>query len=195
MQVNLLLDYEVGVESLIIPYSNVREILSYLKFIKGQEIVDEILGNEYAYLVQKEGEEPIELVEEVILSDLSQYDSLYILKAVNGAVPVAAVAGLFYGFGAAGTAAFASAGAWATVGVYALAATINIGLSIALQYLMNALSPTPHTSDPVQAQTNVSNLFNGARIINEQGGVVPLAYGECFAGGTLISSSVTTIQG
>lgn len=70
-----------------------------------------------------------------------------------------------------------------------------MGLTIGLQYLMNALSPTPHTSDPVQAQTSVSNLFNGARIINEQGGVVPLAYGECFAGGTLISSSVTTIQG
>lgn len=191
MQVNLLTNYEQGVESLVIPYNSVREILSYLKFIKGQEIVDEILGNEYAYLVSQSDGEPIELIKEVILSDLSQYDTLYIIKGVNGEVPVALVASAFF----SSAAAFASASTLATVGVYALTAVINMGLTIGLQYLMNALSPTPHTSDPVQAQTSVSNLFNGARIINEQGGVVPLAYGECFAGGTLISSSVTTIQG
>lgn len=195
MIVNLLRDYEKGFETIKIPYSNIRQILAYIKFVRGVEVSNDILNNEYCYLVSKNGGKPVELLKEVILSDLSDYDTLYIIKSINGEVPVALVAAAFYGTGAAGAAAFAAAGTMATIGVYALAAVINIGLSIGLQYLMNALSPTPHTKDPVQAQQNVSNLFNGARIINEQGGVVPLAYGECFAGGTLISSSVTTAQG
>jgi predicted phage tail protein len=45
------------------------------------------------------------------------------------------------------------------------------------------------------AQTKQSSLFNGAPIIREQGGIVPLCYGEGFAGGVLISSSITSTQG
>ncbi len=191
MQVNLLTNYDEGMESLVIPYNSLREILSYLKFIKGQEVIDEILNNKYTYLVQKLGEDPIPLLEEVILSDLSAYDSIFILKVVEGEDPFSVGAALFATFDILGGVSVTTF----TVASYIAGSAILLAGSIGLQYLMNALSPTPHTSDPVQAQTSVSNLFNGARIINEQGGVVPLAYGECFAGGTLISSSVTTIQG
>ena len=78
----------------------------------------------------------------------------------------------------------------------AIAAVVNTALAYGLQMLMNALSPTPtFKEDPVKGQALASNLFNGARITNEQGGIVPLLYGHAFAGGTLICSSVTTRQG
>jgi predicted phage tail protein len=80
-----------------------------------------------------------------------------------------------------------------SIAVIALTALANIGVSMALNAVMSLLSPTPEfSSDPAFAQQKNSALFNGAPMIREQGGIVPLVLGNPFCGGVLISSGVTT---
>jgi len=166
----------------------VREILSGLTLYKGKEYAENIIKNKYKYILipKDEKEEPVALIPEVVLSDISKYEILLIVPDVLGEIPAVAVAGVL-----------ASAGI--TVGATALTiitAIVNIALSMALNMVMSLLSPTKEfSSDPAQAQHNNSNLFNGAPLIREQGGSVPLAYGYGFAGGVLISSSLTTVEG
>jgi len=189
MKVNIISGEDI--EVIEVNHTTIREILSYLKFLKGEEFTNKLLITRFAFLAQTENEEIITLRKEVIDGDLSSFKELYLVKEISGEVPVPLVAAVFMT-----EAAWAAADLGTTLAVYALAATINAGISIGLQMLMNALSPTPKFSgDAAQAQTLTSNLFNGAKIVMEQGGSVPLLYGHAFAGGTLICSSVTTIQG
>jgi predicted phage tail protein len=189
MKVTILLP-NLMVKSFQTPFNNIRQILSELKRTEGKEFVTKIIKENCKYILidSSNKKEPIWLREETIFTIFIGYDSLLITHEVCGEVGADTVASAFFA-GAASTAGEIAASS-------AIAAIANMALAYGLQMLMNALSPTPtFKDDPSIGQTRASNLFNGARITNEQGGIVPLIYGHAFAGGTLINSSVTTRQG
>ena len=189
MKVTIILP-DLTIKSFKTPFTTIRQILSNLKRTHGTIFTNRLLIEPFKFiLIDSVGtKEPIWLREEAILSSFIGYDNLLITHEVCGEVGADAVASAFFA-GAASTAGEMAASS-------AIAAVANMALAYGLQMLMNALSPTPtFKDDPVKGQALVSNLFNGARITNEQGGCVPLLYGHAFAGGTLICSSVTTRQG
>jgi predicted phage tail protein len=67
-----------------------------------------------------------------------------------------------------------------------------LAISTGLNMLMSALSPTPEFSQDPAAAQNKSNLFNGAPIVRNQGGSVPLIFGNPYCGAVLISSGAFT---
>jgi hypothetical protein len=159
--------------------NNMKEILSLLKLHFGQEFTDTIINNPFFFVLGNSQDEKDLLVlsSEVLFSDFSGYDILHIYPEASGEIVAAAV-----------MAVLAVSEAVATV----IAVVVNIALSIGLNMLMSMLSPTAEFSkDPAYSQ-NVSNLFNGAPIIREQGGSVPLIFGNPYCGGILISSGLTT---
>ncbi|RKZ02641.1 hypothetical protein DRQ25_18440 [Candidatus Fermentibacteria bacterium] len=163
--------------------TSIKEVLMLLKVAKGHEFTNNLITSNYKYILVDSSErlEPIGLLPEVIFTDLAGYDTLYIIKetAGEGAIIVAAVLGT-------------TVAALSTTALI-VAAVINIVISIAVGFLVSLLSPTPEfSSDPSQAQLKQSSLFNGAPLIREQGGSVPLVFGNPFAGGVLISSGVST---
>ena len=179
--------------------STIKEILSGLKLHKGKEFTDKIIENNCKYILLPKDDEgkPVALVPDVVLADISEYETLLIIPEINGEVSAAVVAGALYGAGAAAAVTAGTATLTVTLVSYAVAAVINIAISMALNMIMSLLSPTKEfspSSDPASGQKNNSNLFNGAPLIREQGGSVPLAFGEGFAGGVLISSSLTTVE-
>lgn len=189
MNVTIILP-NLTAKTFITPFNNVRQILAELKRTVGKEFVNKLIQNDCKYILidSANKKEPIWLREETIFATFIGYDSLLITYEVSGAIGADTVANALFA-GAASTAGQIAASS-------AIAAVANIALAYGLQMLMNALSPTPtFKDDPVKGQAQASNLFNGARITNEQGGCVPLLYGHAFAGGTLIGSSVTTAQG
>jgi hypothetical protein len=189
MKVTIILP-DLATETFITHFHTLRQILADLKRTHGSCFTKRLLEEPFKFILidSSETKEPIWLREDAILSSFSGYDNLLITHEVCGRVGADAVASAFFA-GAASTTGQLAASA-------AIAAVANMALAYGLQMLMNALSPTPtFKDDPVRGQTLASNLFNGARITNEQGGCVPLLYGHAFAGGTLLCSSVTTRQG
>lgn len=174
--------------------TNIKEILNHIKFLKNKEYTDNIIENNYKYILIDSNNllEPLPLMPEVLLIDINEYDTLIILKDIEGEAVGAAVVA-YLGVEAAAGAVVAGA----------LAFVIDIAVAVAVSYAINTvmslLSPTPEfSSDPSQtqasAQNKQSNLFNGAPIIREQGGSVPLILGNPFHGGILISSSISTMD-
>lgn len=176
--------------------NSVREVIAGIKLHKGAEFARNVVEGKYKYILipKNEEEKPIALIPDVILSDVSGFKELLIIKDVEGEVKAAMIAPLVGASVAASGAIVGSAAAIALT--YTVTAIINIAISIALNMIMSLISPTKEfSSDPSSAQRNNSNLFNGAPLIREQGGSVPLAFGYGFAGGVLISSSLTTSEG
>ena len=188
---------------------NMKDVLSGLKMIKGEEFTNNIISNTYSYVVISNNPNigSIYLNENTFLFTLSDYDLLIIAPEIEGQAPimpfimaamaaaesaaVAAGAAIEAGVVAAGSEIGLSAGA----SMFIAKTLVLIGASIALNGIMQALSPTTSFStDPSLAQKK-SNLFNGAPMITEQGGSVPLWYGKSYAGGVLISSGVSTAEG
>jgi predicted phage tail protein len=195
MKVLIIRDLSGQVETHQTELKSIKELLNYWKFTYGAEYISDFITGKFKYILtnMNDMENSISLREETLFTELPDYDTLLIIREMSGEVPVGAVGSIFFD----SAAAFATtATTMETIGVYALTAVINMSLAAGVQMLMNSLAPTPaFTGDPVKGQALQSNLFNGARIIQEQGGSVPLLYGDTFAGGTLISSSVTTTQG
>jgi len=65
------------------------------------------------------------------------------------------------------------------------------GASMMLSGISQMLSPTPKVNLPDNTQ---SYLFSGPANVSEQGGSVPLVYGRCWVGSTVISSGMDTEQ-
>lgn len=172
--------------------TTLREIISIMKLHWGEEFTSTLVNNPFIYVVTKGAEENPEistlLTPEICTSDLSDYDTLHIFPEISGDIPVpfilaAALASLSGGLLSVGAASLVLA----TIG--------NMLIAMALNMLMSALSPTPEfANDPqvTQNKKNKSNLFNGAPLIRDQGGSVPLIYGNPFCGAVLISSGVFT---
>lgn len=175
-------------EDFSVDANDIRSILNYLKHVKGSEYVHAITQGQFKYVLMDSTEklEPIGLMPEVIFSTFEGYDTLYIIHEVCGEGTAILVA-----VGAAASAAAVSA----SIALSAIALIINVVISIAISFIINLLAPTPEfSSDPAQAQANnkQSSLFNGAPLIREQGGIVPIIFGNPFCGGVLISSGVST---
>lgn len=168
--------------------TDIREVLSGIKMVKGQDYTNKLINENYKYiLIPKDTSiDPISLNQDTVLTSFNDFDTIVILPDVSGADPVSIVA------------------IWAAVGVtttttstlvFVTQMVIMTAASMAINGIMSLLSPTTSfSSDPSQAQKQ-SNLFNGAPMITEQGGSVPLWYGESYAGGVLVSSGVSTTEG
>jgi predicted phage tail protein len=162
---------------------NIKLVLAGLKHNYGQALADKLIENHYYYILadSKNPEHFEALHPDLITMNFGDFDRLMIIPDIAGAAGgaiVAAIAGAVY--------------AATTAGII-IATVINIAISIALSMLMNMLSPTPEfTSDPAAAQKLDSALYNGAPNIREQGGSVPLIYGDCHCGGVLISAGLST---
>jgi len=165
---------------------NIKTILNYLKMVKGEEYTRKLMENNFKYILIDSHEklQPVGLVPEVLFGEFAGYDTLYIIHEVCGEGTAIVIA-----LGVAGSVA----GAVTAVGAV-VAAIINIVISIAISFIISLLSPTPEfSSDPSQSvDRKQSSLFNGAPLIREQGGIVPIVLGNPFAGGVLISSGVST---
>lgn len=177
-------------EDFDIPKNSIQEILGHLKFLKGQEYTDRIIHSPYKYIFcEKELLNPIGLGPEEVASLVFPKEATIILiPDISGETgfEIAAVTAFLTTYIGATAAAIAS-----TIIGFTLASAAMYGLSMAIQALM----PSPEFSDdPSQTQnmTKQSRLFNGAPLIREQGGSVPLMYGNPFCGGVLISSGKST---
>lgn len=165
--------------------TNMKAVLSAIKFRYGSEVTNALLKEKFRYILMdsKNIERSVALQPEIMCSSFQSYDILLIVPDISGELPVAAVVG-----------ALAAVGVELVAdGLAALLVTVvvNVALSVALSAVMSLLSPTPeYSSDP--ARTQQSNLFGGAPNIREQGGVVPLIMGAPFCGGVLISSGIFT---
>ena len=169
--------------------NNIKQILNYIKNEKGKEYTDNIIHNKFNYVIANtEGtHEPLMLLPEVILSDIKGYDVLFIIPDIEGEDPISAsmVAAVLF------TECTVVGMQIAAVIAFVANMAIMMAVSFAVSSIMSLLSPTPEfSSDPSMAQEKQSNLFNGAPLIREQGGSVPLIFGNPFCGGVLISSGM-----
>jgi predicted phage tail protein len=166
--------------------SNIKEVVSLLRLQKGDSFADELLNNNYKFVLADSTREDsfVALVPEVVFSSFEGFDTLLIVPEIEGNEPISITVSAAAAMGLTGTAA--------TIAAYAMTAVIYMAVSIGLNMLMSALSPTPEfSSDPAAAQ-NKSNLFNGAPIVRNQGGSVPLIFGNPYCGAVLISSGAFT---
>jgi hypothetical protein len=165
----------------------IKDVLCGLKMHHGKELTDSLLTENYKYILMNQGDPDSAIVLDaaVIGSSLAEFDTLIITRDIEGEIQAPMMV--------AALAAVGVAAAETSLTVIVLTALVNVGLSLALNAVMSLLSPTPEfSSDPAFAQQKQSALFNGAPMIREQGGIVPLILGNPFCGGVLISSGITT---
>lgn len=103
------------------------------------------------------------------------------------------------GAGAAGSGSVAGANLTATFQVFGItisyADVALFGLSMALQGLAGLLTPTPQVpGTPEKPDGRPSFLFSGPINTAEQGGPVPLVYGQVRTGSTVISAGLLNEQ-
>lgn len=182
--------------------SYIKEILNELKQKFGEEVTNEVLYNKYFYFLVS-GKEVIAIQEELLGSELSGYDELVIVKDVEGAEPISATAVIAaaasmasaVGASAAGITAVLSTTLVGSVTVASVVATVaNVAISMAISMGLNAIfaPDSSFKSDPAKSQGKQSKIFNNAPAIREQGGSVPVVYGNPYCGGVLISSSISS---
>lgn len=109
-----------------------------------------------------------------------------IAKVVIGVAII--VAATYFGGPAGGTTATKAVGAGS--GVFTAASFKAMGIAIALSGVAQIMTPTPQVgsySDREKPDERPSFLFMGAKNTTEQGGPVPVVYGEHLVGGTLVS--------
>lgn len=175
-------------ESRTINISNLLQLVNYLENNES-ELWDKIKDKKLVYAVVDSTEKYQEQVlrPEIFSSDLSNYDTLLIAEKMEGeAFFTAAAIAATMGIAAQGFAAAAIA--------FTLNTVVAIAISMAIGAIVQMLSPTntinSDPSSPGQAQKNYT--FNGIPNIREQGGAVPMIFGECLFGGVLISADLYT---
>jgi predicted phage tail protein len=169
--------------------SNIKEVVSLLRLQKGDSFADELLNNNYKFVLADSTREDsfVALVPEVVFSSFEGFDTLLIVPEIEGKTGIE-LAGM-----AAVAGALASATGMSLATALFIVNTITMmAISIGLNMLMSALSPTPEFSQDPAAAQNKSNLFNGAPIVRNQGGSVPLILGNPHCGAVLISSGAFT---
>lgn len=169
------------------PAKTVGAAFNYIKYKEGVDFIKNIVTTPHKFLLidSTEKNKPVEFKAELLNTVIVGYDTLYICNSIEGEWALAGVI----------------VAALAITGVYALVAQVVIyiilmAILLVIEYLIiQALSPTPgFQEDPARSQGELaqSNLFNGASVIREQGGITPLIFGNPFAGGVLINSSILT---
>lgn len=180
--------------------TDTREIFNAIKYTHGFDIYDNILYNKHNFIgILNERVDNLDA--NTLFSDLALYEELCILPVVEGeeaisaSMILAAAAAAGEGGVVVGVGAFAASGTMVmSVGVAtAIAAVANLAIGIGISMCVSALMSPTNTfgSDPSKSQ-KTSTMFNSAVTITEQGGSVPLTYGNPFCGGVLISSGLTS---
>ena len=169
--------------------NSIKELLSIISISKGDEFIAEIVENNYKFILANSStlddkDSYVPLMPEVLFTEFTGYDTLFIIADIEGNEPISITV--------TAAAAMGLTGAAATAAAWAMTAVIMMAVSMGMSMLMSAISPTPEFSKDPAATQNKSNLFNGAPIIRDQGGSVPLIFGNPYAGAVLISSGAFT---
>lgn len=172
-----------------------REIFNSIKHTLGEDVTDNILYSQHVFIGTL-AERADVLTATSLFSDINLYEQLHIIPVVEGEELITAsmVAAAATSMGGAAAGAAVSATIVGTITVAgAIACVMNTAILIGISMAVSAIM-TPDSSfgsDPSKAQKQ-SKMFNTALTINEQGGSVPLTYGNPFCGGVLISSGITS---
>jgi len=178
-----------AVERFNVEIANLIQLYDYLKVNK-PSIYEEVSKKELCYTVYEEDKEKAyPILGSMLDFDISGYDVLVICPKISGealfsSIAIATTAAI------AGTAAtvagttVAAARLGAVIAGYAVATVVTVGIIIALGMLVRALSPQNKLDS--QDPSEVSKLFNGVPNITEQGGSVPVVFGNCLFGGVRI---------
>jgi predicted phage tail protein len=185
---NEYIDFETNLK-------DTREIFNSIKHTYGEDVTDSILYAEHLF-IGTIGERADALTPTTLFSDIGLYEELHIIPKIEGNEPVSAtmimsasISATAAVAGGGGTILMSAAMASVIAGIANMA--IAIGISMAVSAIMTPDSS--YGSDPARAQKQ-SKMFNTALTINEQGGSVPLTYGNPYCGGVLISSGISSID-
>lgn len=90
-----------------------------------------------------------------------------------------------------GGALFATTASGAVAGLTVTGMVVAVGAAVALSGVAMMMAPTPGVNIGDREKDPSSFLFNGAQNTNEQGGPVPLCYGEHVCGSVVASAGIT----
>lgn len=175
--------------------SNAVEALALLASVIEPEFTKNFATNKYYIILQMQDDTLLQLSDTMIGAEFNEnVKALLVVPEIEGDFELIA-AGIAYVAGvslpAAGT-AFAAYTA-AQVAVYVAAAVVMVGISYGLSMIMQALSPSQSYSNNTNpARTKASNLFNSRNMVRNQGGSVPVIFGNPHCSGVLIASGLTT---
>ena len=174
--------------------SNAIEALALLASVIEPEFAENFATNKYYIILQMQDDTLLQLTEEMIGAEFNEnVKALLVIPEIEGDFdPITAIIA-----SAAGVTMTTASGAliWsaATIAVYAAAAVVMVGISYGLSMLMQALSPSQSYSNNTNpARTKASNLFNSRNMVRNQGGSVPVIFGNPHCSGVLIASGHTT---
>lgn len=186
-------EYEESFEANI---PNLVQLYDYLRVNK-PKIFKEVATKELCYSLYDENKETAFPILPTMLDfDFSAYKVLVICPKLEGeaiftgiaTATMAAIAGTTTAAVSAAAAAgtlVATVGLGAAIAGYAVATIVTVGLVIGLGMLVRSLTPQ-NKIDNNQDPSLLSKLFNGVPNITEQGGSVPVVFGNCLFGGVRI---------
>ena len=169
--------------------ASIKEILNHIKNQIDESITESILFEKHLFL-GKVGDDFKPIDEDGIINALALYPEIVIVKITEG--QSGAEIAVWAAVATTATKVGVSAGvavAMAEAAIILAYAAVSVGLSTAVSAIMTPDST--FSGDPSQGQKG-SKLFNQSLITREQGGSVPLCYGNPFCGGVLISSGITS---
>lgn len=174
--------------------SNAIEALALLSSVIEPQFTKNFATNKYYIILQMQDDTLLQLSDTMIGAEFNEnVKALLVVPEIEGDFEMIA-AGIAYVAGVTMTTA-AGAAIWsaATIAVYAAAAVVMVGISYGLSMLMQALSPSQSYSNNTNpARTKASNLFNSRNMVRNQGGSVPVIFGNPHCSGVLIASGLTT---
>jgi len=151
-----------------IDIANIPQLANYLEENK-KDIYNYLQTNDCKWILIDSSETlgTVSIHPYTIQSDLEGYDTLLIGKDLEG-----------------------SAVATSTLIAYAVIMVVTIALSFTLRTLM--APDSTFTGDGATQRKKL--LLNGLPIITEQGGPIPVIFGECFFGAVKVGQNVSTID-
>ena len=163
-------EYEESFEANI---PNLVQLYDYLRVNK-PKIFKEVSTKELCYsLYDANKEKAFSILPTMLDFDLTEYKVLVVCQKLEGAAIFSGIVSAMLAAGASMTAAVS------------VATVVTVGLVIGLGMLVRALSPQ-NKLDNNQDPSLLSKLFNGVPNITEQGGSVPVVFGNCLFGGVRI---------
>lgn len=172
-----------------IEISNLLQLKDYL-CVNDKEVWEVLKDMQMAYVV---GDSTGNLKEQILYKNMvkttiDSYDTLVICEKIDGEFVATLTAFLAVSLVSLGMGGFA-----AVMTATILTGLIVMGAVYGLGQLLMMLVPTPNmgNNDPSKKK---DLMFNGVPNVTEQGGSIPLIFGECLFGGVVIGNTVTTID-
>jgi len=176
------------IEELTLQATCLKEVLSLLP----KDTLEELREDKLHFVLTDSSEvlRPVELNPDIADTPFHGYDTLHLVRDVEGegGAIIGAIIAAVAGAGAVAAPGLAGIG-WA-IGAMA----INMAISLAVGAIIQALIPTQEFEGDASASQNSPSLYNNSPLVREQGGSVPLICGEPYCGGVLISSALSTAE-